>query len=413
MIPQLATPVTPVRPAPAPAAPATAPQSAPAAEKAATTTAAAASATQTSPPPQPAPAVTEAAASDSTDEALWTSNPFEGTIRALTTGDVNGDGRSDIVFAHENQIVVEHRRGNRLERIAAVDAGKRRTIIAVDAGDINGNGRAEIFVTRLNAQKRLDSIVLEWNGSTLKALVDDQRWYFRVGNDPENGTILMGQRQGSPSANDTGGLYEDNHFLPGVVELAWTGKGYQAGRRVLLPSDMTVYRFTRGDVFNDGKIRTIAYSASDKLRIYDPSGIPQWAGRETLGGNPLYLEMPSSTDVRTTDHTYLTQRLKIVDLDGDGTHEVVTVHNRDLARGLVERFRRYSHGRIVVLSWNKVNMKHVWTGEEVGGYISDFSLADINGDGRLEAVYAMVASTGLAQTAYSSIVVEPIGSLSE
>jgi hypothetical protein len=38
-------------------------------------------------------------------EALWTSNPFKGTISALATADVDGDGRPDIVFAHENQIV--------------------------------------------------------------------------------------------------------------------------------------------------------------------------------------------------------------------------------------------------------------------------------------------------------------------
>jgi hypothetical protein len=67
---------------------------------------------------------------------------------------------------------------------------------------------------------------------------------------------------------------------------------------------------------------------------------------------------------------------------------------------------------VVALRWNKVNMKEVWTGEEISGYISDFSLADLNGDGRLEAVYAMVASTGLTQSKSSNIVVEQIGALS-
>ena len=85
------------------------------------------------------------------------------------------------------------------------------------------------------------------------------------------------------------------------------------------------------------------------------------------------------------------------DLDGDGNVEVVTVHNRDAARGFVERFRKYTRGRVIALRWNQVNMKEIWTGEEISGYISDFSVVDLNGDGRLEAVYAMVVSTGLAQ----------------
>lgn len=366
------------------------------------------------PPPAAAaaPTAAQAAAVEKEIEPLWTSNPFKGTISALATGDVDGNGRPDIAFVHESRVVVETKNGDRLDRLAAFDAGKRHTIIALDAGDINGNGKAEIFVTRLDVHQKLDSVVLEYNGSALQPVAGDQPWYFRVGDDPEKGPILMGQRRGRPSGTDTGGLYEDSHFLPGVFELTWTGKEYQAGRRLPVPREMNIYRFARGDIFNDGKLRTIAYSNSDKLRIYDPAGNSQWAGRESFGGNPLFLESTSTTNVKTTDHTYLSQRFLIVDLNEDGKLEVVTVHNRDAARGMVERFRKYNRGRVIALRWNKVNMKEVWTGEEISGYISDFSLADLNGDGRLEAVYAMVASTGIMQTKSSNIVVEQIGELS-
>ncbi len=362
-------------------------------------------------PATPAPAA--AATAFAPRQTLWTSTPFRGTISALATADVDGDGRVDIAFAHEKKVVVEHRDGDRLDRLAAYDAGAGHTLVALDAGDINGNGRAELFITRLDAHGKLDSVVLEWNGSGLQPIATGQSWYFRVSDDPEQGRLLMGQRRSIPSANDTGSLYAYPHFLPGVFELNWTGNEYQAGRRFPLPEEMTIYRFTRGDVFNDGRVRAIAYSASDDLRIYDPAGSPQWAGEETLGGNPLFLETTSSTDVRTKDRTYLTQRLAVTDLDGDGTVEIVTAHNRDAAKGFVERFRKYTRGRMVALRWNKVNLKEVWTGEEISGYISDFSLADLNGDGRMEAVYAVVVSTGLAQATSSSIVVEPIVSLAE
>jgi len=367
--------------------------------------------------PAPAPARVTAPSSAAVSatpesEPLWTSNPFKGIISALATGDVDGNGRPDIVFIHESRVVVETKNGDRLDRLAAFDVGKRHTIVALDAGDINGNGKAEIFVTRLDAHNKLDSMVLEYNGSSLQPIAGDQPWYFRVGDDPEKGPILMGQRRSTPSATDTGGLYETTHFLPGVFELTWTGKEYRAGRRLPLPGEMTLYRFARGDIFNDGKTRAIAYSPDDKLRITTPTGSPQWAGHETLGGNPMFLKAESSTDTRTTDHTYLTQRLVPADLDGDGTVEVVTVHNYDAAKGLVERFRQYTRGRVVALHWNKVNMKEVWSGEEISGYISDFSVADLNGDGRLEAVYAMVTSTGLMQIKSSNIVVEQIVELS-
>jgi len=78
----------------------------------------------------------------------------------------------------------------------------------------------------------------------------------------------------------------------------------------------------------------------------------------------------------------------------------------------VERFRKYTRGRVIALRWNKVNMKEIWTGEEISGFISDFSVADLDGDGRLEAVYAMVTSTGIMQAKSSNIVVEQIADLS-
>jgi len=366
------------------------------------------------PPPAAAAALTaaQAAAAEKEIEPLWTSNPFKGTISALATGDVDGNGRPDIVFVHESRVMVQTKNGDRLDRLAAFDAGKRHSIIAVDAGDINGNGKAEIFVTRLDAYNKLDSVVLEYNGSSLQPIAGGQPWYFRVGDDPEKGSILMGQRRGTPSAMDTGGLYESTDFLSGIFELTWSGREYRVGQRLPLPRDMIIYRFGRGDIFNDGKTRAIAYSSGDELRIYDPAGSPQWSGNEALGGNPMYLKNPSSTDSRTTDYTYLTQRLIPADLDGDGTVEVVTVHNRDATRGFVERFRKYTRGRVIALRWNKVNMKEVWGGEEISGYISDFSLADLNDDGRLEAVYAMVTSTGITQTKSSNIVVEQIDELS-
>ncbi len=411
MVPQVAQPAQPipqpVAPVPAPvvvAPPAVQPappaQAPPAAKQAAAPTA------EQAPQPKPVAAGRQAI------DPLWTSNPFKGTISALATGDVDGDGGPDIVFIHDHQVVVEHNRGERLEPLATFDAGNRHQIVALDAGDINGNGRAEIFVTRLNANQKLDSVVIEWNGSALQPIVTGAKWYFRVGSDPEKDLLLIGQRRSLPSANDTGGLYEYRHFLPGVFELAWTGSDYQAGRRMPLPAEMDIYRFAMGDIFADGKLRAIAYSNEDELRIFSPSGRSQWAGDETLGGNPLFLATQSSTDQRTKDRTYLAQRLIPADLDGDGRLEIVTVHNRDAARGFVERFRKYTRGRVVVLRWTKVNMKTVWSGEEISGYISDFSVADLNGDGRLEAVYAMVTSTGIMQTKSSHIVVEQIGDLS-
>lgn len=360
--------------------------------------------------PTPAAATVDAALSSPVAPlpGPWTSDAFKGTVSALASGDVDGDGRVDIVFLHENQVVVKQWNGDQLDRMTAFDAGKGHLVIALDVGDINANGMAEIFVTRLDAHRRLDGVVLEWNGAGLQPIATGQPWYFRVGTDSEKGLVLMGQRRGAATSDPSGGLYADAHFLPGIFEMTWAGDAYEPGRRLPVPPGLDIYRFARGDVLNDGRTLTIAYASNNALRVYDPTGAVQWAGDETYGGNPIFLEAASATDVRTRDRTYLAQRLWVADLGGDGRFEVATVHNRDAARGLVERYRRYTRGRLVVLRWQHTQMREIWSGEPTSGYISDFSLADLNGDGRLEAVYAMVTGIGLTQAPTSYIVIEPI-----
>ena len=38
-----------------------------------------------------------------------------------------------------------------------------------------------VYVTRIDAHDKLDSIVLEWNGTELRPIAEKQNWYFRVG----------------------------------------------------------------------------------------------------------------------------------------------------------------------------------------------------------------------------------------
>ncbi|MDL2330272.1 VCBS repeat-containing protein, partial [Desulfosarcina sp. OttesenSCG-928-A07] len=290
-------------------------------------------------------------------EKLWTSPPVKGAIHSLAVADVTGDNRPNIIFLNDKQVIVATKNSARLDRVASFDLGSNHTVVSIDAGDFNGNQRAEIFVTRLTPNHQLDSMVLEWNGSALAPVATGQPWYFRVIQAPQKGPTLLGQRRGVQTHLDTGTLYRETFFLPGIFELTAQGDGYTAGSRIPVPNTHNIYQVAVGPVFNDGTLRAIAYSDSDMLKVYDSSGILHWSDDEALGGNPFFLLTPSLTDSRTQDRFYLSQRLFPIDLDGDGTLEVVTVHNRDLTRGMVERFRKYTRGRIVAVKWSGVGLK--------------------------------------------------------
>lgn len=362
----------------------------------------------TASPETTTPSKTAVSSTESKAAPVWRSHPFSGTVTAMATGDVDGDGQMELVSIMDNTIQLHRFTEGRLVQLFKYESQKHYKILSVDAADINGNGPAEIFVTRLGNNDRLDSLVLEWVGEGLIPIEEGARWYFRVINDFQQQKLLIGQRQGSPSAIDTGGMYQYRHFLPGIMRLEWQGGGYTSTKRLSRESDMDLYRYATGDVFGDGKPHIVSFSSSDKLRIKDSSGKTMWSGSEALGGNPLYLTAPSDTDRKSKDRTYLAQRILVADIDQDGKSEVITVKNRDFTSGVITRARNYTKGRMMAFSWSGINMKTVWYGEEISGYISDFSVDDLDGDGRVEAIYVLVAGGGFMGKGSSYVVSENI-----
>ena len=81
---------------------------------------------------------------------MWKGPNFKYLINGMTVGDVDDDGRSEIVVVSPDQICTSTVfRTNASVEIARQDTGSEHYNIGVDVADINGNGRAEIFVTSL------------------------------------------------------------------------------------------------------------------------------------------------------------------------------------------------------------------------------------------------------------------------
>jgi TolB-like protein len=324
---------------------------------------------------------------------LWKTQSFPTEIRGLALGDVDGDKKNEAVFISSKTIYIYRQTNHRFIKVNEIPSDPQQTLIGVDVADINDNAIAEIFVTSLSSKNRLQSFVLEWNGTEFKTITEGENWYFRVIKGPR-GTppLLLGQKGGF-----------NTNFSGPVCVLKWDNGRYTAEDQQRLPNWATVYGLTFGDVLNDGGRVFVALTKNDTLSILNPDGKEEWTGSETYGGSNIFLLAPAEKmqaekpgqiiDPTAFGGTYLQQRIFVADLDKDNQNEVIVVKNNDSTRGLLRRARKYTGGNFEALVWDNVGLRGKWKTRQFAGYISDYDVGDFDNEGRDQLVFAVQAQS--------------------
>ena len=327
----------------------------------------------------------------------WKSERFGKGVVSLAAGDIDQDGKIEVVMATKRDVLVRRYEKDRLVTVAEKKGPRHIVLMGVDVLDLNKNGRPEIYVTGRLVDGELRSYVLEWANGTLVKIADNQNWYFRAVRIPGQGDLLLGQKRSTVArGGNFASLNEPTElFLAGIYTLTWQGNKLVPGQRQELPKNMKVYGFSWGDIRGKGQDQVVMLMDNYRLRVLDRSGRKEWTSAERFGGNAMYIEFKTGADISEVGRYYLPQRVHLEDLDGDDKLETIVVKNRDSARNLVERVKLYKSGTVACLSWDVVALKEKWTAETAAGYVSDVTVADMDGDGARDVVFAVVGSGDL------------------
>ena len=181
-------------------------------------------------------------------------------LRGVTSGDVDGDGRMDIICIDNTTVVAYRVEQNQLARMAQMEFGTAN--VGVDAADLNGNGRDELFVTHFdNTSGKVLSYVLEWQGNGFQRVADNLRYYFREVDLAGRGRVLVGQRQGI-----------EGRFTPGIYAIEFSSGTYSGAQKLTLPRSLTIFGFAQGAVRSAGAADLVDYSRGHYLRVKDEKG---------------------------------------------------------------------------------------------------------------------------------------------
>jgi TolB-like protein len=316
------------------------------------------------------------------------SQTFGIEIKGIGIGDVDRDGKNELVIMDNHNLYVFKYDGEKLTLFQKIETGFHNNFLTLDVADVNRNGHAEIIVTSV-VEDDLRSFILEYEEGKFRKITDKAGWFFRVLDHPKDGPILIGQQmsgEGIPAGR--------------IYKFVWKKKSFEKGDKMPFPRGTTIFGLAMGNVRSKEAMDIVMFDDSDRLKILSLDGKFSWNSGEKFGQTENSYETRKKKDeiyskfgLSPTVRVYIHGRIIIKDLHGDGLNEVI-VSKPNVSMGISQKTRTFESGEVYSLFWNGKEIVVDWKTREIKGYIADYQIKDVDNDGEEELVVAVVNSPG-------------------
>ena len=320
------------------------------------------------------------------------SQTFGFEIKGLDIGDVDGDGKNELVVMDKSNLYVFKYDGEKLTFFQKIEAGSQNNFLTLDVADLNRSGRAQIIVTSV-VEDDVRSFILQYEEGKFKKVMEKVGWFLRVLDHPKEGPILLGQQRGS-----------DGLPVSPIYRMVWKGKSFEKGPKMNLPAETTIFGLAMAEIRAKGKPDIIILDKFDNLNIFSEDGKNKWKSKDQFGGTNNSYETLRSADIAfwpppaadrpnsaPPTRVEIPGRILVRDLSGEGIPQIIINKNEFLTGKISERLKIYEKGEIQGLSWEEDGLTTNWKTREIKGYIADYQFKDVANDGNEELVVAVVA----------------------
>jgi TolB-like protein len=313
----------------------------------------------------------------------------------LAAGDTTGDSRVELLVADPSVVRVYKVTHSALELRASIPTKTGETIVYVEMFDLNGNGRGEIYVSS-HGDRGANSFVVEYSDGEYRRVAESLPWFFHSYTLPGGSAALLGHTPGTESA-----------FAGVVHRFAWKNGELIEREEVPLPGGVALFGSAWGDITGDGRLESVSFSkgflsARYHLKVFSQTGRLKWNDPHDLGGSAnSIVRFKVGTSLEQTE--YIPLRVYCEDLNRDSRTDIIVARNSKKGRGFLRRLATYNQGEMVCLHWDGSDLVTNWSSGTMEGYISDYLLTDIDGDGIKDLVVLSVSHQGFFGKAANSV----------
>ncbi len=285
------------------------------------------------------------------------SAPLTGEMVSTALSDTDLDGKMELVAAYPDAIAVHSVQGDELREKARIpNAGPG--LFHVDAADVTRNGVADIVAVRYAGGRALSDI-WQFDGKEYRKISSDLPYFLRTADLGPEGIVLLGQ------ASDPVKIYQGPVFR---VTVHRDGKTEVKDRDRLLPLPEGTFLYGFASLRKGKGVRYAVLTARNRLVYLDEGGKEMWEGLDAVTGTELTLEGAGR-------RLEVPGRMAAVDLDRDGTDEMIVLNDLLAAGTYFENLRVFSHAEILCFAQGDAALQLAWRSPQVEASARDL-LAD-------------------------------------
>ena len=313
----------------------------------------------------------------------------------ICAGDVNGDGKKELIASGPDSIDIFQLSGGSLAKIAQIPVGVDEHVVHIDAGDFNGNGIDELYVSCYEAQNAR-SFIVEFQQNQYKRIAEKQHWFYRAYRLSDASVKLIGQEAGTVSP-----------FSGDIYTMEWKEGKLVSREQFILPGSRGIYGFGEGDIDADGVTDFLVFdrgffNTQPDLAMVSTTSKTVWRDTKKLGGTPNFFSKYTTAN-EMGQNEYVPLRIICAELTPDGRWAVIVGKNYRKGGGVISKMMDFNEGQVQCLLWDGSDLAPNWTSASVSDTVRDYIFDDIDKDGVRELIILSSQSQGLMGTCANTV----------